>query len=312
MKEKQCTETVLMVRPANFGFNPETAENNAFQVNDTSKGIEEIKDLARVEFDRFVEVLKAHKIEVIVVEDTIAPVKTDSIFPNNWFSTHVDGKVFIYSMYSPNRRLEKRREIIDLLDARYVVKNKVDLSYHEENNKFLEGTGSMILDRPNKKVYACISERSHKVVLTQYAEDLDYELVAFTAVDNDDIKYYHTNVIMALGEVLAVICLESIVDSVERNHVEQLLEADGKIIIDITRSQVEQFAGNMLQVNGADGKKYLIMSTSAFNSLTPSQVLSINEYCEVIHSDLAIIEKYGGGSARCMLAEIFLSKKSVT
>ncbi len=299
-----------MVRPANFGFNTETAENNAFQINDTSLTIAQIKDAALKEFDFFVKKIRQNSIDVIVIEDSDEPVKTDAVFPNNWFSTHANGDIFIYPMYSPNRRLEKRKDIIDALSERFIVNKYFDLSGYEAKNQFLEGTGSMIIDRPNGIIYACISERSNQYILEKFARQMDYKLIAFIAKDSDGLAYYHTNVIMALGEDIAIICLESIVEIDERKKVEESLKDCGKIIIDITRDQVVKFAGNMLQVNNKNGSKFLIMSSSAFRSLTPSQKDEISEYCEIIHADLSTIEKYGGGSARCMMAEIFLSQKN--
>ncbi len=305
----QCTHCVLMVRPANFGFNPETAENNAFQVNDTSLEIDEIKASAIREFDQMVALLSSHGIEVVVVQDSVDPVKTDAVFPNNWFSTHNDGSVITYPMYSPNRRLERRDDILDLLSDQFRIENRISYAHYEDKNMILEGTGSMIIDRPNKLIYACISGRTDLELLEKFAEDIGYGAVAFTALDSDNVPYYHTNVIMAIGEDLAIICSESIENRDEREMVEQRLQTGGKEILRISRDQVLHFCGNMLQVNGKDGAKNMVMSSEAYEHLTPSQKNQIEKYCRIIYSPLPTIEKYGGGSARCMMAEIFLEKK---
>lgn len=298
-----------MVRPAHFGFNPETAENNAFQVNDLSLTPEEISKKARAEFDSLAAKLQDAGVEVIIIEDTDVPLKTDAVFPNNWFSTHAQGSVILYPMYSANRRLERREDIIERLEMLYEINDQTDYLEFEDQNIFVEGTGSMILDRPNQKIYACVSERSHPELLARIASDFQSELYAFVATDKDGVPYYHTNVIMALGTQVAVICLESIEDIEMRDRIVKSLQADGKEIVEISRGQVEQFAGNMLEVKGGGEKNILVMSTSAYNSLTSSQISTLEKYDSILHSDLATIEKYGGGSARCMLAEIYLKKK---
>jgi hypothetical protein len=298
-----------MVRPAHFGFNPETAENNAFQVNDDSLTPEEISNKARAEFDSLVEKLQNVGVELMIIEDTDQPLKTDAVFPNNWFSTHAQGSVILYPMYSPNRRLERREDIIEQIERHYEVNDQTDYLEYEEQNIFVEGTGSMILDRPNQKIYACVSERSHPELLERIASDFQSELFAFVATDKNGTPYYHTNVIMALGTQVAVICLESIEDISARDRIVLSLQTDGKEIIDISRDQVEQFAGNMLEVQGEGDKNYMVMSSCAFKSLTPSQVSILEKSLIILHSDLSIIERYGGGSARCMLAEIYLMKK---
>lgn len=306
----QVTNTIMMVRPANFGYNAETAENNAFQVNDASRSIDEIKEMAMAEFDTMAAKLKAVGVQVIVVEDTADPVKIDAVFPNNWISTHADGSVVLYPMYSPNRRLERRDDIVELLSDQYAVASVSDYLDYEARGSYVEGTGSMILDRPNRKIYVCTSERSHVDLLERIAQDLDYELYSFEATDGEGTPYYHTNVIMAIGTDVVVLCTESIEDEAERKRVISSLEADGKTLIDITRDQVLQFAGNMLEVVGAKDKHFLVMSSSAYHSLTPSQINKIEGNLSILHTDLTVIETYGGGSARCMMAEVFLDKKS--
>ncbi len=306
---KQCTDSILMVRPANFGFNIETAESNAFQINISIHNVIEIKAAAIEEFDNMVKLLAFNNIEVIVVEDSNNPVKTDAVFPNNWFSTHSDGSVITYPMYSPNRRLERRDEILMLLDDQFEVEKRVSYARYEEEDMILEGTGSMIIDRPNKLVYACISGRTDLELLQIFAEDRGYEVVAYTAVDAAGVPYYHTNVVMAIGDNIAVICLESIENVDERSDLERRLSDSGKEILEISRDQVSHFCGNMLQVNSTDGTKNMVMSSEAYENLTPCQRNQIEKYCRLIYSPLATIEKYGGGSARCMMAEIFLEKK---
>ena len=306
---KQCTDSILMVRPANFGFNIETAESNAFQINDNRLNLKEIKAAAIEEFDNMVKLLASHNIEIIVVEDSENPVKTDAVFPNNWFTTHSDGSVITYPMYSPNRRLERRDEILMLLDDQFEVEKRISYARYEEKDMILEGTGSMIIDRPNKLVYACISGRTDLELLQIFADDRGYEVVAYTAVDAAGVPYYHTNVIMAIGDSIAVICLESIENVDERSDLERRLSESGKEILEISRNQVLHFCGNMLQVNSTDGTKNMVMSSEAYENLTPSQRNQIEKYCRLIYSPLATIEKYGGGSARCMMAEIFLEKK---
>ena len=310
VKYQQISDTLLMVRPARFGFNHETAHNNAFQVNDVRLSVQEISEKAVEEFDEFVRRIRSHGIEVIVIQDTSEPPKTDAVFPNNWFSTHSTGEVVLYPMYSEIRRLERREDIIDLL-AEHFDSGNIDRSLlrHEEQDKFLEGTGSLILDRVNRLVYACYSDRTHPELLEGFCKAYGFEPVGFHATDDKGMPVYHTNVIMALGEELAIICLESIASEEERKHLTLTLESSGKQVIDISLDQVHKFVGNMLEVRNSSGAKFMLMSQQAFKNLTPGQLSLIEKYDKVIHSPLETIEKYGGGSARCMLAEIFLRKK---
>ena len=300
-----------MVRPANFGYNPETADNNVFQSNNDSRSIEEIAAMAMKEFDELLSRLKAASIEVVVIEDSVQPKKTDAVFPNNWFTTHDDGRIILYPMYSPNRRLERRTDIIDYLEESYEVSEVKSYTSHEDKGVILEGTGSMIIDRPNKIIYACLSQRTDQRLLDKLSAELGgYEVIGFVAVDDQDVPYYHTNVIMTLGDDLAIICLESIADPTERARVEEKLKSTGKVIVDISRSQVLKYCGNMLQVNNTKGEQYMVMSQSARDNLTPSQISQIESYVTILSSPIDIIEEYGGGSARCMLAELFLAPKS--
>ncbi len=302
----QSTDTILMVRPANFGFNTETAENNVFQQSETELSIVQIKERARQEFDNMVTELESHGVKVLVIEDSNLPAKTDAIFPNNWISTHNDGLIYTYPMFSPNRRLERREDITSSLAQSYKVQIDETLLDYESTDQYLEGTGSMILDRPNKIIYACYSVRTDREVLAAYGKKLGYEVVGFDAIDENGVPYYHTNVIMTLGTHVAVLCTESIVNVAERNQVIERLTATGKKIVDITRDQVLQFAGNMLEVDGKYDKKLLVMSEAAYRSLTKDQLHIINNHNKIVYCHLETIEKFGGGSARCMIAEIFL------
>ena len=309
--KKQCANTLLMVRPANFGYNPETADNNVFQSNNDSRSIEEIAAMAMKEFDELLSRLEDASIEVVVIEDSVQPKKTDAVFPNNWFTTHDDGRIILYPMYSPNRRLERRTDIIDNLQETYEVSEVKSYAAHEDKGVILEGTGSMIIDRPNEIIYACLSQRTDQRLLDDLAAELGgYEVMGFVAVDDQGVPYYHTNVIMTLGDDLAIICLESIADPNERARVEEKLKSTGKVIVDISRSQVLKYCGNMLQVNNTKGEQYMVMSQSARDHLTPSQISQIESYVTILSSPIDIIEEYGGGSARCMLAELFLAPKS--
>lgn len=309
--EKQCANTLLMVRPANFGYNPETAANNVFQSNNDTRSIKEVAAMATKEFDELLRLLEAASIEVIVIEDSVHPRKTDAVFPNNWFTTHDDGRIILYPMYSPNRRLERRKDIISYLQETYEVSEVKSFAQHEDRGVILEGTGSMIIDRPNKIIYACLSQRTDQRLLDELAAELGgYEVIGFVAVDDQGVPYYHTNVIMTLGDDLAIICLESIASPAERFKVEEKLKSTGKVIIDISRSQVLEYCGNMLQVNTSKGEQYMVMSQSARDNLTPSQLAQIESYVSILSSPIDIIEEYGGGSVRCMLAELFLNPKN--
>ncbi|TDQ16578.1 hypothetical protein DFQ04_2699 [Algoriphagus boseongensis] len=307
----QTTSSILMVRPANFGFNPETAENNFYQQKD-ERSFEEIQALARKEFDGFVTLLRDQGVNVLVVEDTEMPVKTDAVFPNNWFSTHPDGKVILYPMYSPNRRLERRKDILEMLIVKgYNLNEIIDLSFFEESEQYLEGTGSMVLDHTAKVIYACFSQRTHPIPLDYLAKIIGYRVVGFDAVqeiNGETSAIYHTNVMMHVGSDLAVICLESIAKASERQLVQETLTKSGKKVIPITAKQKFNFAGNMLEVSNEGGEKFTVMSQAAYDSLTVGQIQSIEKYTTIISPSIPTIEKLGGGSARCMMAEIFLLK----
>ncbi len=310
----QTTDTVMMVRPVHFRYNEQTAENNYFQVEDIQHSEVQIQDLAQKEFDDFVSTLEAHSLNVIVVEDSEQSDTPDSIFPNNWVSFHDDGRVGMYPMYAYNRRVERRKDILDALIQTYGyhISSIVDFSIHETESKFLEGTGSMILDRPNKIVYAALSMRTDPDVLNEFCDQFNYTPVVFHAnqtVDGLRLPIYHTNVMMCVAEMFAVICLDAIDAECERNDVAKSLEKTGKEIIEITEEQENHFAGNMLHVHSEEGDQYLVMSGAAHKSLHKDQIDKIEKYCSIISSPLDTIEQLGGGSARCMMAEVFLPKK---
>jgi hypothetical protein len=300
-----------MVRPAHFGFNPETAESNFYQQQDF-RSSEEIQQLALAEFDGFVALLKDQGVEVVVVEDSEFPLKTDAVFPNNWLSTHADGKVMLYPMCSLNRRLERRKEIIErLIELGFGISEIIDLSFFEEDGQFLEGTGSMVLDHQAKVIYACFSERTHPVPLAYVGKLLGYQVMAFEAAQEVDGKLtpiYHTNVMMHVGNDFAVVCLDSIIKAADRQKVKDTLIRSGKKVIPITIRQKFQFAGNMLEVSNEGGEKFTVMSQAALDSLNVGQIQEIEKYTTIISPAIPTIEKLGGGSVRCMMAEVFLPK----
>ena len=306
----QTTSNILMIRPVNFGFNPETAESNAFQNADFGKQNENnAQAVALREFDEMVSKLRLAGVNIYVVKDTETPYTPDSIFPNNWISFHANGTLITYPMQAENRRLERREEIIEKISGNFYINRKIDLSYFEAENKFLEGTGSMVLDRKFKIAYACISPRTHEDVLQEFSSQMSYEIVKFNAVDGSGKQIYHTNVLMCIGDMFAVICLEAIPDLDERLMVRNSLEQSGKRIVEISLDQMNQFAGNMLEIKGNRGEKILVMSSSAYHSLTEQQIDILDDYCTIHHFDLTMIEGNGGGSARCMMAEVHLPMK---
>lgn len=300
----QSTSHLLMIRPVNFGFNEETAESNAFQNKD--KNQQAVQDKALTEFNGFVEILRVNGVDVTVVDDNPQPYTPDSIFPNNWVSFHSDGNIFLYPMQAENRRLERREDIISLLEDNFKVHHIVDLSRYEEEDKFLEGTGSMVLDRENKIVYACLSPRTDKDVLDVFCEQSGYTAVCFDAADESGKAIYHTNVLMCVGSKFAVICLDSVPNPHERVLVSESLASTQKEIIEISFEQMNHFAGNMLEVQGKNGETLIVMSESAFKSLEDEQITALSKYGKLIYADIHTIENNGGGSARCMIAEVHL------
>ena len=305
--QPQSTSRILMIRPVRFAYNEQTAESNEFMDADFAQETRKIaQEKALEEFEQMVVVLTSAGVDVTVYEDTIIPYSPDSIFPNNWLSLHQSGKVVLYPMMAPNRRVERRMDIIDDLRTRYHVEEIIDFSHFEQEGKYLEGTGSMVLDRRFKIAYACLSPRTDAEVLEAFAKETGYEIVNFSALDGNGVPIYHTNVLMCVGDVFAVVCLEAIQNPDERLMVRSVLEETGKYIVEITLDQMNNFAGNMLLVRTRKDTKLLVMSTSAFNSLTEQQRDALDDYAELVHTDLSIIEGNGGGSARCMMAEIHL------
>ena len=306
---KQTTDTVLMVRPQYFKFNTQTAASNAFQNEIKDLSADALREKVLAEFDDFVGLLRHNGIHVIVIEDTAAPETPDAVFPNNWVMFHPTGQVSLFPMAAPNRRLERRPDIIEGLRENFNISDVQDLSQPEIQNRFLEGTGSMVFDHANKVGYACISPRTDKVLFTDFCITNGYTPVTFTSVDENGQQIYHTNVMMCVGKKLAVICLDSIPDAEERQQVLKSMQTNGLKIVDISFDQMNHFAGNMLQLTNAKGKEFLVMSDQAYKALTKEQVSRIEEYCEILHPELYTIEEIGGGSARCMMAEVFLPKK---
>lgn len=297
----QCCEHLLLIRPVNFGFNAETAVNNSFQVNSTGN----VQQKALIEFDGLVSLLAENKLSLTVIADTEIPHTPDSIFPNNWISFHEDGTVIIYPMFAANRRLEKKPHILDKLKEIFHITAVKDLSRYETKNLFLEGTGSMVLDRENRIAYASLSPRTDKHILDEFCSMAGYTPCSFTSMDNSGNPIYHTNVMMCVAANFAVICLEAIRDEQERLMVSGSLTGSGKEIIGISLQQMNAFAGNMLQVRNSEGELLLVMSSQAFGSLNKTQVSKLEKFSRIIHTPLDTIESYGGGSARCMMAEIF-------
>ena len=310
----QITNTILLIRPVQFRMNEQTAVNNYYQKVLEGINPETVQFKALQEFDSFVDKLKLIGVNVIVIQDIKESNTPDSIFPNNWVSFHENGSVGVYPMFAENRRLERREDIFDTLEEHgFLIENFYDYTAAEEDHLFLEGTGSLVLDRINRKAYCALSPRADEDLLIEFCEDFEYTPVPFISnqtVEGKRFPIYHTNVMMALADKFAIICLESIDDKKERKNVIKHLKEDKKEIISITEEQVTNFAGNMLQVTGNNDKLYLIMSSAAYNCLTKSQVDSIEKHCEIIHSSIDTIEACGGGSVRCMMAEVFLPKQS--
>lgn len=307
---RQTTNTVLMIRPVAFRMNEQTTVNNYYQKVLENVTPETVNFKAIQEFDALVEKLKIVGVNVIVVADTKETDTPDSIFPNNWISFHETGDVALYPMFAANRRLERREDILDLLeDEGFEITEVIDYTSAEEDNVYLEGTGSLVLDREFNKAYCAISPRADEELMIEFCEDFDMSPIlfeAFQTVDGERKPIYHTNVMMSIAETFAILCPDAIDDKSERKMVLENLKSDGKEVIFITEEQVAKFAGNMLQVLGANDKRYLVMSTSAYTSLTQAQLDKIQKHCEILHSNLDTIEDCGGGSARCMMTEVFL------
>ena len=302
-----------MIRPVAFRMNEQTAVNNYYQKVLDGLLPATVNAKAQEEFDTFVEKLRNVGVDVTVVDDTLDPDTPDSIFPNNWISFHQNAEVVLYPMFAENRRAERREDILEILeDKGFQIESINDYTEAEEDGFFLEGTGSLLLDRKNQKAYCALSPRADEELFIEFCEDYDLAPVifeAFQTVNGERKLIYHTNVIMTLGETFAVICADCIDDKKERKMVLDNLKEDGKDVILITEDQVNNFAGNMLEVKGTDDKRYLVMSNSAFQSLTKKQITQLEKHAEILSSSLDTIEACGGGSARCMMAEIFLPKK---
>lgn len=309
---QQTTNTILMIRPVNFRMNEQTSVNNYYQKVLDNVMPETVNAKAQEEFDAYVDKLRGIGVNVVVVNDSKETDTPDSIFPNNWVSFHESGDVGLYPMFAENRRLERREDVFEALEEKgFVIHNIVDYTSAEIDKVFLEGTGSIVLDRVNRKAYCAISPRSDEGLFIEFCEDFEFTPVVFTSnqtVNGDRKAIYHTNVMMCLGETFAVICLSSIDDKKERKNVIKHLKADGKEIIDISEAQVNNFAGNMLQVKGANDELYLIMSQAAYDTLTAAQIKTLEKHSKILSSSLDTIEACGGGSARCMMAEVFLPK----
>jgi hypothetical protein len=306
---KYPTHQVILIRPVRFGFNPQTAESNAFQ-NPACKELppEERQARALREFSAVTETLTEADLDVLIFDDTPEPYTPDSIFPNNWFSTHPDGTLCLYPMLAENRRDERRSEIVATLQNKFDVSQTIDLSAFENDGKFLEGTGSLVLDHKNRMAYACLSERTNEELLKLWAKKMDFEIIFFSA-SNSEGAIYHTNVLMCVGDDFAIVCLESAKDIGEREKLRDSLTGTGKKIIEISLRQMDNFAGNMLLLSNKAGKNILIMSQSAHDSLDPEQVEALSEYARLISVKIPTIELCGGGSVRCMIAENFLNPK---
>jgi hypothetical protein len=308
----QTANAVLMIRPVAFRGNEQTAVNNHFQKTPGRLSAKEINAKAQEEFDTFASKLRMVGVEVVVVDDIENPDTPDSIFPNNWISFHSNGDVVLYPMFAENRRAERREDLLDILEDKGFQMNEImDYTIAEEENVFLEGTGSVVLDRENEKAYCALSPRSDEELFIEFCEDFDYAPVIFEAFQTVNGKrelIYHTNVMLCIGDSFAVLCADSIDDKQERKMVLDNLRSDGKEIILITENQLAQFAGNMLEVMGSDDRRYLVMSAGAKQSLTKQQIARIEEHVTILSTNLETIETYGGGSARCMIAEVFLPK----
>jgi hypothetical protein len=304
---RQTTPHILMVRPANFAFNEETAANNAFQSRDGLMSAETMRANAVAEFDEFVAKLRAAGVQVMVAQDSDSPAKPDAVFPNNWVTFHQEGLIVTYPMFAPTRRLERQESVVQMvLNQGFRHDARMHYEDNESHNRFLEGTGSIIFDHLHRLAYACLSQRTDAELLEELCQKIGYQKVVFHAVDANGQDIYHTNVMMAMGETFVVICLDSVCDPLERKMLEAHFQQTQKEVVDISLDQMNQFAGNMLQVQNIQGQTILVMSTTAYNSLTAEQIAKLESHTQLLHSAINTIETYGGGSARCMMAEVFL------
>lgn len=303
----QHSSHILMIKPVRFDFNSQTAVNNSFQISSPDA---EKQSRALAEFIQFIAVLEKKGIDVTVVEDTAEPHTPDSVFPNNWISFHADGRIVLYPMFAENRRLERKQHVLEAIQQKFMIRQTIDLTHFEKEGLFLEGTGSMVLDREHRIAYACLSPRTMEKPLAAFCAEMGYRSVSFTAVDANKEPIYHTNVMMCVADEYVIICLDCLPNETEKQTLINSFRETGKEIIQISYDQVNHFAGNMLQVHNQGGEKWLVMSSQAYHSLTAGQITLIEKYNPILHSDIKTIETNGGGSARCMMAEIFLPEKA--
>lgn len=306
---KPAMPSYLMIRPACFGYNIETAASNSYQHFPEPKEMAQVEERARQEFDGLVQALEAAELDLLVLDDSPEPRKTCAVFPNNWFSTHEDEQLVLYPMLSANRRLERSPQVIQALKEHFKVKQVLDLSYFEEQEMYLEGTGSLVLDREHKLAFACLSPRTRTEPLLYWASQTGYELVPFRAVDAANHSIYHTNVMMWVGREIAGICLDSITNALEREMVRERLQQTKHHVVELSREQLNRFCGNMLEVINKHGRPHLVMSEAALHALTPLQKQQIEQKSTIVSAPLPTIEAIGGGSARCMIAEVVLEKR---
>ncbi|MCG3164509.1 MAG: hypothetical protein POELPBGB_00263 [Bacteroidia bacterium] len=303
----QCTSHVLMIRPASFGYNEETAANNIYQQKPANTDILSIQQQALNEFDAFTQNLSEKGVNVILLPDTPEHPKPDALFPNNWVSFHEDGTVVLYPMYAANRRKERRKDIIEVVEKQcsFRLSQVIDLTHYEQHNKFLEGTGSLVLDRENKIAYASVSGRTNPQLVYEFCRKMNYKPLIFHSSANG-VAVYHTNVVMSVCSNFVVICMDYITSETEQKTLLDSFKQTNKEVLLITARQAAHFTGNVLEVQTDEGKTHVIMSSAAYRAFNPEQLQIIKKYCGIIHSPLDTIEKHGGGSARCMLAEVFL------
>ncbi len=307
MSFKQVPHTILLVRPAAFGFNPETAQSNAFQKEPANK--DQVQEGALKEFNEVITQLNQKGISTIIIDDTLEPLTTDAIFPNNWITTHEDGKVILYPMMAPSRRNERRKDVVELLRESYNVTEVIDLSIKEEENSFLEGTGSIIFDHPNRIAYACRSDRTDGALFESLCAQLGYQSILFDAVDENGVPIYHTNVMMWVGEKLAGVCLDAIHSEEDEEVVLKKLQETNHKVIALNHQQMNSFAGNMFEVRNENDDRFLLLSRTAFDALIPGQIDEIEKHVSLLPVDISTIEESAGGSIRCMVAGIHLPNK---
>jgi hypothetical protein len=305
---QQTPHSLFMVRPANFGFNEQTAATNSFQ-RSTEDDQAIVHRAALKEFDAMVDLLKENHIELVVFEDTKDPIKPDAIFPNNWMSVHEDGKLILYPMLTQNRRQERRPEFVQMLRDKFSIKDIIDFSAEERNKKVVEGTGSLVFDHVNKIAYASRSERTDENLAKEIAKRLGYTLIVFDAVDQHGKSIYHTNVLMCVGEKFVVLCLDAITKDEDQELVLNSFSNTGHKVVAISYAQMASFAGNMLEVKNKKGEPFVLLSLQAFNSLIPGQIDAITQFADLLPINIQTIETHGGGSVRCMVGGIHAPKK---